>query len=81
MTVYTAPLADIGFVLQRVAGLSEVASLPGLEDATPDTVEAVLSEAARLAERVLAPLNQVGDRHPATCENGAVRMPPGFREA
>jgi alkylation response protein AidB-like acyl-CoA dehydrogenase len=81
VTVYTAPLADIRFVLQRVAGLTEVASLPGLEDATPDTVDALLSEAARLAERVLAPLNQVGDRHPATCENGAVRMPPGFREA
>ncbi|MFL5333962.1 MAG: acyl-CoA dehydrogenase family protein, partial [Geminicoccaceae bacterium] len=81
MTPYAAPLADIGFVLRHVAGLDEVAALPGFADATPDLAEALLTEAARLAERELAPLNQVGDRQPATCENGVVRMPAGFRAA
>ena len=81
MTVYTAPLAEMGFVLHHVAGLDAVAALPGLEETTPDLVEALLTEAARLAERVLAPLNPLGDRHPPTLADGAVRMPPGFQEA
>jgi 3-(methylthio)propanoyl-CoA dehydrogenase len=81
VTVYAAPLDEIGFVLRHVAGLDEVAALPGLEDATPDVVDALLAEAARLAERVLAPLYAVGDRDPPVLTDGGVRMPPGFREA
>jgi alkylation response protein AidB-like acyl-CoA dehydrogenase len=81
MNAYAAPLGDIGFVLRHVAGLDDVAALPGLEEATPDVVEALLAEAARLAERVLAPLNQVGDRTPPVLADGAVLMPPGFRNA
>ena len=81
MTAYTAPLREIAFVLRHVAGLGDVASLPGLADATPDLVDALLAEAARLAESRLAPLNQPGDRQPPTIANGAVVMPAGFREA
>jgi len=62
MTPYRAPLADMAFVLGDVVGLSEIAALPGLAEATPDVVEAVLGEAGRLAGDVLAPLNEVGDR-------------------
>ena len=81
MTAYTAPLREIAFVLRHVAGLGDVASLPGLADATPDLVDALLAEAARLAESRLAPLNQPGDQQPSTFANGAVVMPAGFREA
>ena len=81
MTAYTAPLREIAFVLRHVAGLGDVASLPGLADATPDLVDALLAEAARLAEGRLAPLNQPGDQQPSTFANGAVVMPAGFREA
>ena len=81
MTGYAAPLEDIAFVLRHVAGLEQVSALPGLEEATPDLVDPLLAEAGRLAERVLAPLNAIGDREPTTIANGAVRMPAGFREA
>ena len=81
VTGYTAPLADIHFVLRHVAGLTEVASLPGLEDATPDTGRRVAERGRTPCRTCPRTAQPVGDRHPATCENGAVRMPPGFREA
>ena len=78
---YTAPLTDIRFVLVEAAGFGEVAQLPGYEATSPDLVEAILSEAAKLAENVLAPLNQPADRTGSVLENGVVRTPPGFHEA
>ncbi|HVJ54657.1 MAG TPA: acyl-CoA dehydrogenase [Aliidongia sp.] len=81
MTLYTPPLADMRFTLEEVAGLDEIAALPGCEAASSETVFAVLDEAAKLARDVLAPLNQIGDRHGAVLENGVVTTPPGFKEA
>ena len=81
MSDYTAPLADIRFALDELAGFAEIAGLPGYEEATPDLVDAILDEAGRLAREVLAPLNQSGDREGSTYENGVVRTPSGFREA
>jgi len=78
---YAAPLADMRFVLEEVVGLDELAQLPGYEAASPDLVEAILGEAAKLAETELAPLNQPADRAGSVLENGVVRTPPGFREA
>jgi alkylation response protein AidB-like acyl-CoA dehydrogenase len=75
---YTAPLADMRFALREVAGLQHVASLPGYEHATDDTVDAVLEEAAKLAGNGLAPLNRDGDKVGARLENGVVRTAPGF---
>ena len=48
------------FVMNELAGLGEVAQLPGFEDATPDTVAAILEEADKFATEVLDPLNRVG---------------------
>jgi 3-(methylthio)propanoyl-CoA dehydrogenase len=78
---YTAPLIDMRFVLEEVTRFGEVAELPGYEATSPDLVEAILSEAAKLAETVLAPLNQPADRTGSVLENGVVRTPPGFHEA
>jgi alkylation response protein AidB-like acyl-CoA dehydrogenase len=78
---YAAPLAEMRFVLEEVAELDELARLPGYEAASPDLVEAILGEAAKLAEIELAPLNQPADRAGSVLENGIVRTPPGFREA
>ena len=74
---YHAPLADYRLLLPLL-GFAKVAAAPRFADATPDTVEAILTEAARLAETVLAPLNRMGDLHPALLENGVVRTSPGF---
>ena len=59
---YTAPLAEQRFVLDTVADLPALAALPGFDGATPDLVDAVLGEAAKLAQDVFAPLNAVGDK-------------------
>lgn len=81
MHSYAAPLRDMRFVLKELAGLEQVARLPGYADATPEVVDAVLDEAAKFATLVLAPLNAAGDKAGAHWEDGQVRMPPGFVEA
>jgi 3-(methylthio)propanoyl-CoA dehydrogenase len=81
MSAYTAPLKDMKFVLNDLAGLAEVAKLPGYEDATPDTVAAILEEAARFAAEVLDPLNRSGDQEGSKWAEGEVRTPKGFRDA
>jgi alkylation response protein AidB-like acyl-CoA dehydrogenase len=81
MAVYKAPLQDIQFVLNEVLDGASLATLPGYQDATPDTVQAILEEAAKLCEHVLFPLNRTGDEEGCIYENGVVRTPKGFREA
>ena len=82
MSTYHAPLADMQFVLNELAGLSQVASLPGFEDATPETVTAILEEASRFATEVLDPLNAPGDREGAKLlPDGTVQTPAGFKAA
>ncbi len=78
---YRAPVKDMLFCMRDLAGLDEVAKLPGFEDAGTDTAQAVLEECAKLNETVIAPLNWEGDRNPSSFRDGAVTTTPGFREA
>jgi 3-(methylthio)propanoyl-CoA dehydrogenase len=78
---FDAPLRDMKFVLEELAGLRQVQALPGGEDASDDTVEAVLQECARLMREVIAPLNATGDRQPSTWSGGEVTTSPGFAAA
>ncbi|TNC51520.1 acyl-CoA dehydrogenase [Rubellimicrobium rubrum] len=75
---YRSPLAELRFHLDHVAGFPRLATTSRFAEATPETVDAVLTEAARLCDGVLAPLNRAGDLHPARLENGLVRTSPGF---
>src|SRR5947199_6308755 len=82
MSTYHAPLQEMTFVLNELAGLAQVATLPGFEEAAPDTVGAILEEAAKFATNVLDPLNGQGDREGATrLPDGSVKTPSGFKEA
>ena len=78
---YEAPLREMRFVMEELAGLRSVQKLPGFEDASGETVDAVLQECARLTSEVIAPLNATGDRQPSTWAAGEVTMTPGFRAA
>ena len=82
MPIYRAPVDDTLFVLNEVLGYERHSNLAGFSDATPDVVEAILAEAARLAENVMAPLNRVGDIEGCRrAEDGSVATPKGFGEA
>ena len=78
---YRAPVKDMLFCMRELAGLDEIAKLPGFEEAGYDTAQAVLEECAKFNEAVIAPLNWEGDRNPSSFRDGVVTMSPGFREA
>jgi acyl-CoA dehydrogenase len=80
MARYRAPLRDMSFVLRELAGIGEIAALPGYEE-TVDVLDPVLAEASAFAGDVLDPLNVPGDRAGCTWNDGAVTMPPGFKDA
>ena len=77
---YRAPVEDFQFILDHVVGLDQVAATERFAEATPDVTAAILTEAGRMCDEVLAPLQRVGDLNPARLENGVVRTPPGFAD-
>jgi len=81
MPTYHAPLRDMRFVLHELLDVGSDWKAAGLADVSAETVDAVLAEAARLCEEVIAPLNASGDQEGCHFENGAVRTPAGFAEA
>ena len=82
MPTYRAPVDEVMFLLRDVFHVERYNNLPGFAEATPDVIEAVLGEAAKFCEDVLAPLNRVGDK--IGCrrnDDGSVTTPPGFKDA
>ena len=75
---YRAPLTEFRFLLDHVVGMEDLRATERFAEVTPDLVTAILTEAGRLCENTLAPLNRAGDLHPARLENGAVITSPGF---
>ncbi len=80
MTSFTPATRDLQFVLHDLLAIQS-ADIAGFEDLDRETVEAILTEAGKLASEVLAPLNQSGDRQGCRLENGVVYTPEGFRDA
>jgi len=83
MPAYKAPLDDFQFLYHEFLDLSLCRDLPTMAEVTPDLIDAVLSEAARLTETVLSPLNEVGDRVGCTYheDDHRVTLPAGFDQA
>jgi len=78
---YRAPLKEMFFVLDTLAGLEVVNRLPGFEEASRETAYSVLEEAAKFSEQAVAPLNRVGDLEPSRWQEGEVITTPGFKPA
>jgi 3-(methylthio)propanoyl-CoA dehydrogenase len=81
MSEYKAPIRDMRFVLNELAGLADVARLPGCEEVTAELVDQILEESAKFSGEVLAPLNKSGDEEGSKWAAGEVRTPKGFKEA
>ncbi|MCY0150501.1 acyl-CoA dehydrogenase [Hoeflea sp. G2-23] len=78
--MYRAPVDEIAHTLKSVAGLRKALDAGRFGDLGEDLVDAILSEAGRFASDEIAPLNEIGDRHGALLEDGAVTTPPGWKE-
>ena len=81
MPVYKAPMENIKFILHDVLGAEQLTEIPGFEEATPDLVNQILEEGAKICENTLFPLNQSGDAEGCTWKDGEVTTPKGFKEA
>jgi 3-(methylthio)propanoyl-CoA dehydrogenase len=81
MSEYDAPVRDMQFVISELIGLGRFSEYSGCEDVSDDLVAAVLTEAAKMARDVLAPLNRVGDLEGCRLEGDVVHTPPGWRDA
>ncbi|MBI2799337.1 MAG: acyl-CoA dehydrogenase [Gammaproteobacteria bacterium] len=81
MSEYTAPIAEMRFLIERLCNLGQLTHFPRYAEVTIDLVEAVLQEAGKLASEILAPLNRSGDREGAKYHANEVTMPTGWQDA
>jgi acyl-CoA dehydrogenase len=81
MSDYRAPVKDMRFVMDELAGFKELSQLPGFEEATPDMADAILDESAKFTGEVLAPLNRTGDKEGCKLTPNGVTTPSGWKEA
>jgi len=75
---YRAPVSEYEFLYRHVVGFSQVSGTDRFGEADEGTVSAILNEAGKLCQEVLAPLQRPGDLEPARLENGVLRTSPGY---
>jgi hypothetical protein len=81
MPNYQAPQRDIQFVMHEVLAMADhYKSVPGGEDMDAPMIDAILEEASKFSENVLAPINASGDAQGCQWNNGVVTTPAGFKE-
>ena len=81
MSEYRAPVKDMRFVMDELAGFKDLSQISGFEEATPDLADAILDEAAKFSGEVLSPLNRVGDKEGCKLTASGVATPNGWKEA
>ncbi|WP_187431319.1 3-methylmercaptopropionyl-CoA dehydrogenase [Roseobacter fucihabitans] len=77
---YHAPVDEFAFLFKHVVDYAKLRATERFREATEDVTQAILSEAGKLSDEVLAPLQRAGDMNPARLENGVVRSSPGFAQ-
>jgi len=81
MATYSAPINDMMFLFEKLRDNPHYNELKKYKEVNPDLAKDILEQAAKITENLILPLAKVGDETPATFENGAVRTPPGYKEA
>ena len=81
MPIYNAPVSDMRYLLNDVLDIHRYSNLAGFTHMTPDIIDAVLQEGAKIAKDVLLPLNQSGDLEGCALDGGEVKTPKGFKDA
>ena len=83
MPQYRAPLADFRFLYNEFLDLNSLSELPSMADVNVELIESILDEASKIAQEVLQPLNEVGDRIGCQHDDSdhSVTMPKGFKAA
>ncbi len=81
MSDYRAPVKDMRFVMDELAGFKALSQIAGFEEATTDLADAILDEAAKFTGEVLAPLNHSGDKEGCRLTPEGVTTPKGWKEA
>jgi len=80
MSTYDAPLADMKFDMNELAGLKEILGLPAFAEIDADTVDAILEEASKFATEQIDPINIIGDRkNSPKWDNGVVTISPEYK--
>ncbi|NIZ62665.1 acyl-CoA dehydrogenase [Sedimentitalea sp. CY04] len=77
---FRAPVPEYEFLLKHIVDYGQVAATDRFAEASSDVTSAILTEAGKLCDEVMAPLQRVGDLQPTALENGVVRSSPGFAE-
>ena len=82
MPNYQAPRRDIQFVMHEVLAMADhYKTLQGGEDIDAEMIDAILEEAAKFSENILAPINASGDEEGCSWNDGVVTTPSGFKQA
>ena len=77
---YRAPVSDHDFLLRHIVGFDRLAETETYAEADTETATAILGEAGKMCDEIMAPLQRGGDLHPAVLENGVLRTSPGYAE-
>lgn len=77
---YRSPVQDHEFIYRHVVGYDQVAETERFAEAGGDVVGAILQEAGKMCDEIMAPLQRNGDLTPPVLENGVLRTSPGFAD-
>ena len=78
---YKAPVDEIRFALMQEAGFERLIANGKYEDLSDDLIDAILDEAAKLADNVIAPISWDGDQKGAQLGADGVTVPESFKQA
>ena len=81
MPNYTAPVEDMMFLFDKLRNNKSYNEIEKYKEVNSELVKDILVEAAKINENLILPLAKSGDENPTILENGAVRTPPGYKEA